>query len=260
MRRTWLAAEDRRRLSVHGKSQHAAEAGSLAEHGRDGDAAQKMGSTPGVKQGSRPPSPNTPLDNQDSSQTTSGQSRSQASPGTSQEVDSFPQQQQQPTPPFAPPKAPPGRSKLSPFNSASQSISSVAPAGKRPLTALDTTPLHCMQHYSPEWSPSSVVHFMPLTAATLLGTETWNMHCRAGAAAAAPSVGWGSVRSSASSGSRQARSAHSAEDAARHRGVVPGTPLISDSQSGSEGAAELPGEAWQGSHAHRQVRQAIYNF
>lgn len=106
---------------MHGRGQQTAGPGSKADRGSlNSDAAAKLGSTPSLKAASRPPSPNTPLDTQQSS---SGQTGSQQSPATSQEVESRPARQQQPesTPLSAPPKLFPGRPKLSPYSSASPS-------------------------------------------------------------------------------------------------------------------------------------------
>lgn len=92
-RRTWLPAEARRRLSVHGKAKN------LDHMTTRSSPALSMGSQPETSSGaagkgncSQLISPNTPLDcGHDFSDTTlSGQSASAASPAASQEVTSKP--------------------------------------------------------------------------------------------------------------------------------------------------------------------------
>ena len=85
MRRTWLAAEDRRRLSVHGSGQKLANAN---DTGQGGSARKTARPKALAIEEERAESPNTPLEAQEFSQTTSENSQQQLSPATCEEVTS----------------------------------------------------------------------------------------------------------------------------------------------------------------------------
>ena len=87
MRRTWLAAEDRRRLSVHGNGQKLAHA---SEEGQSHGARLTTRPKALAIEEERADSPNTPLEAQEFSQTTSDNSQQQPSPAAHEEVTSKP--------------------------------------------------------------------------------------------------------------------------------------------------------------------------
>ncbi len=85
MRRTWLAPEDRRRLSVHGSGQKVVPA---SEDGRGSGARLTARPKALAIEQERAESPNTPLEAQEFSQTTSDTSQAQPSPAGCEEVTS----------------------------------------------------------------------------------------------------------------------------------------------------------------------------
>ena len=190
---------------MHGRGQQAGGPGSTAEHDSlDGDYAAKLGSTPSMKAASRPPSPNTPLDPQQSS---SGQTSSQqSSAAASQEVESRPAQQQHLglTPTSAPVKSLPGRPKLSPYSSASPSVRSAATTGMHMLAdaSLLSPSVDCQQLAQP-------IIFGIL--GTHLHCQTGGCRCTGAEGVAKAARGCGSERSSASSGSREAHAREGAQ-------------------------------------------------